>query len=217
MVRSLKPAVIFATLLALSCSKDASFKDVCEGQQGSALEECVSSAYGLSFKDYQAITTQSQPAFSCGQQSYSSPPAQQQPPAQQHYLLETHTWQINSDDPNACIVSPIDPNTVSADYSISTDANCTSTPESIVNVNFGIKNLTDGIVLNDVIAVIEMPNASVILNYPTTVTSTGCEAGCPYFVSGDLPYKNPVTRTVQADDSLENTSFVVKLNWYNKK
>jgi hypothetical protein len=217
-MRIWKPIGIAATIISLGCSVNTNFKDVCEGQKGSALEECVSSTYGLSFKDYQAIKTQSysQPAFSCQQRS-SSPPAQQQPPAPQHYLLETHTWQINPDDPNNCIVSPIDPNTASADYSISTDANCTSTPEGIVNVNFGIKNLTDGVVLNDVIGVLKMLNAPVIVNYPTAVTSTGCEAGCPYFVSGDLAYKNPVTRAVEVDNRLENGTFAAEINWYNKK
>ncbi len=224
-MRIWKPIGIAATIISLGCSMSSNFKDVCEGQQGSALERCVSETYGTNVKDYQALKTQSFPMFSsCQGSGGGSPPAQQQPPAPQHYLLETWHWDIDSDE---CSVSQVD-RTVSADYSISADANCVSSLGGNVQVNFGIKNLTDGVVLNDVIGVISKisdpsvtanyPTAATSTNYPLAVTSTGCDnpAGCPYFVSGDITYKNPVTKTVEFNNPTGDI-FRAQIDWYNKK
>jgi hypothetical protein len=198
--------VIGATCVALSCGIDSGFKDNCEGMQGSALEACVSSAYGLGFDDYQALKANAymQPA-SCQQRKKTTPAPQ--PPAPQDRSLEKGLTEIYFDECSAVYSTTAE----NPDDLVSVTASCKEITGDVAKIDFTLTNNDTNGFANMRGVITSLSDPSVSLQYPKGVTSTGCaDANCPYFMVGDLGIGESVTTSVDVSNPQQtNYSFDV--------
>jgi hypothetical protein len=113
----------------------------------------------------------------------SSPPAQTQPPAPQDRSLESGLVELYSDECNA-VYSEITPNP-----NLSVNASCTGVAlDGTTSIDLIIKNNDTSGFSNVRMLVKSISDPTVLVDYPTAVTSTGCADanGCKYLMIDDI-------------------------------